>query len=201
MKYISLDIETTGLDRENDQVLEIGAIFEDTNKQLSFEEIPKFHAILNHPRYSGTPFAIDLNQRIFKILAGRTFLKDDEQVAYDDKFNIVRAINVSMEFYKWLYNTTKTSNMYGEPIKIIVAGKNVASFDIPFLENIPNWNHSRIKFGHRVIDPAMLYIDFNSDLSVPSLETCLERAEFSPNVTHNAIEDAWDVIKVLRKKY
>ena len=39
MKYISIDIETTGLDRDLCQVLSIGAVIEDTNniKPLEFE--------------------------------------------------------------------------------------------------------------------------------------------------------------------
>ena len=36
MRYVSIDIETTGLDRQNDQVLEVGAVIEDTDKQLDF---------------------------------------------------------------------------------------------------------------------------------------------------------------------
>ena len=43
MKYISIDIETTGLDPENCQILSIGAVIEDTLNQLPFEELPTFH--------------------------------------------------------------------------------------------------------------------------------------------------------------
>ena len=48
MKYLSLHTETTGLDRDLDQVIEIGAIIEDTNNPLPFDEIPKFHAIVKY---------------------------------------------------------------------------------------------------------------------------------------------------------
>ena len=73
MEYISIDIETTGLDRENDQVLEIGAIIENTFDPKPFDELPKFHAIILHPRYEGSSYAINMNKRIFQILAQRPY--------------------------------------------------------------------------------------------------------------------------------
>ena len=46
MIYISIDTETTGIDKEKCQVIELGAIIEDTTKPLSFEESPKFECIV-----------------------------------------------------------------------------------------------------------------------------------------------------------
>ena len=34
MRYISIDLETTGLDSENNQIIEFGAVLEDTNNIL-----------------------------------------------------------------------------------------------------------------------------------------------------------------------
>jgi hypothetical protein len=44
-------------------------------------------------------------------------------------------------------------------------------------------------------------VDWKNDKSLPNLTTCKERAGVSGIVTHNALEDAWDVIEVLRKFY
>jgi len=52
-----------------------------------------------------------------------------------------------------------------------------------------------------VIDPAVLFCDFNTDETLPSLTTCKERGGIDGIVTHDAIDDAWDVIELLRKKY
>jgi hypothetical protein len=46
-----------------------------------------------------------------------------------------------------------------------------------------------------------LYVDWKADSDVPNLDKCKERAGIKGAVTHNALEDAWDVIEVLRKKY
>lgn len=69
MKYVSIDIETTGLDREKHQVLEVGAIIEDTNNPLPFDEIPRFKCIIGWEELMGSVFAINMNSRIVKILA------------------------------------------------------------------------------------------------------------------------------------
>lgn len=201
MKYISLDIETTGLDRELDQVLEIGAIIEDTNNPLSFKESPKFHAIIKHDRYSGGAFAINMNQRIFKIHADRILIRDeDEKILYDDKHNICRVDEIARDFYNWLYAELKPNVTYGEKIVATVAGKNFAGFDSPFLGKLPEWNKF-FRFRHRVLDPASLYWNAILDTELPSLEKCLERAGLPTEVTHDAVEDSWQVIEVLRKKY
>jgi len=202
MEFISLDIETTGLDVKNDQILEFGAIIEDTNNLLNFDEIPKFHAIINHHRYMGTAYAIAMNARIFEILQKRVTISDeDEKVAFDTKFNIVNADDFAHDFYYWcmlhLKNKPATT---GSPIHLLVAGKNVSSFDIPFLENHIGWRKF-FKFHHRSLDPGTLYTDFKTDNLPPSLYECLNRAGINQVVTHEAIQDAWQVIEVLRKKY
>ena len=46
-----------------------------------------------------------------------------------------------------------------------------------------------------------MYINFKNDTELPSLDECMKRAEIESDVTHVAIQDAWHVVKVLRKKY
>lgn len=201
MIYVSIDVETTGLDRDNDQVIEIGAIIENPLDQKDFDDVKKFHAIVRHDRYSGGAYAINLNQRIFKILADREQYRDDALLAYDTKYNIIPARLVVSEFYAWLFaNLTNKPSTYGEPIKLVAAGKNFASFDAPFLRNLPDFSKF-IKFDHRHIDPAILYTNFFTDTSISNLKTCLEKAGLEPIVTHDAVKDAWDVIRLLRPMY
>lgn len=204
MEYISIDIETTGLDRENDQVLEIGAIIENTLNPLPYEELPKFHAIIKHDRYSGSAFALHMNQRIFKIHADRILLKDeDEKIRYDDYHNIVKADSVAYEFYYWcsLHLTENKPKDSQTPVKVTVAGKNFAGFDNPFLSRLPEWN-KYFRFHHRTLDPAPLFWNIMEDKTLPDLIKCMDRAGIEdPVVTHDAVQDAWDVIRVLRTKY
>ena len=104
-----------------------------------------------------------------------------------------------MSFYTFLTSNGIVETQYGD-VKIIAAGKNFASFDRPFLENIPNFS-DYINMGHRCIDPVNHYVDFENDTDLPSLAECMKRAGIEGEVTHKAVEDAWDVVRVLRKKY
>ncbi len=193
MKYISVDIETTGIDPEVDQVLEIGAIIEDTCNLLSFDKIPKFKCIVEHNKYTGNAFAINLNQRIFEILAkipdGRKDMVAHCQYKVDH--NILTPQQAVNEFTKFLRNNNIQSGYSA-------AGKNYAGFDNLFLKKFENWP----KAHQRVIDPGVLFVDFRKDWITPNLETCKQRAGLSnTKVSHDALEDAWDVIQVLRAKY
>jgi DNA polymerase III epsilon subunit-like protein len=199
MIYVSIDIETTGLDRQNDQVLEVGAVIEDTEKQLYFEEIPKFNAILKYNRLSGSPFALSLNARILEILKNIPRKNDENRHAYIIEHNIIKPEDLGLAFFTFLTSNGYKESEYGD-VKIIAAGKNFASFDRPFLENIPNFTEY-VKLGHRSIDPVNHYIDFLNDTDLPSLDVCKERAGIEGVVTHKAVEDAWDVVQVLREKY
>lgn len=198
MIYVSIDIETTGLDRVNDQVLEVGAVIEDTEKQHLFEYIPKFNAIINHDRITGSPYALHLNARILDILANIP-KKGVKKQEYIIKHNIIKPEDLGLAFYTFL-----TSNGFEEPktggVKIITAGKNFTSFDKPFLENVSNFSEY-VKMGHRSIDPVNMYIDFKYDTELPSLDVCMKRAEVEGEVSHKAVYDAWDVVRVLRKNY
>ena len=91
-------------------------------------------------------------------------------------------------------------NNLTKPIIINVAGKNFGTFDKLFLEQLPWWQ-KLIRVRSRILDPSILFCDWNEDDSLPSLIRCKERANIEGIVTHNALEDAWDVIELLRKHY
>jgi DNA polymerase III epsilon subunit-like protein len=227
MKYISIDVETSGLDPESNQVLSIGAVIEDTNNPLPFEECPKFHGAIKHEDITGSLFAINLNRELIEtIVSYQTCNNDDERkdvekasgMKFYHKDDIVEA------FYHFLYlngmvNVDPDMNLLErvmklnddgksvpvltsriKPTHITVAGKNFATFDKHFLERLPRWKQV-IRIKQRILDPAILYIDWKNDTSLPSLGQCKERAGIHGIVTHNALEDAWDVVELLRKKY
>jgi hypothetical protein len=52
-----------------------------------------------------------------------------------------------------------------------------------------------------VLDPAILCVDWENDKQLPSLDDCKKRHSLEGEVTHDAVEDAWDIIQVLRKFY
>jgi len=69
-----------------------------------------------------------------------------------------------------------------------------------FLQQLPWWQ-KLIRTRQRVLDPAILFVDWKNDESLPSLTTCKQRAGISGIVTHDALDDAWDVIETLRVTY
>jgi hypothetical protein len=91
-------------------------------------------------------------------------------------------------------------NSKTKPVTINVAGKNFASFDKHFIERLPRWKQL-IRIRQRIIDPAVIFTDWKNDDALPSLDKCKERAKVQREVTHDALEDAWDVIELLRTQY
>jgi hypothetical protein len=227
MIYVSIDIETSGLDPEKHKVLSIGAIIEDTEKKLPFEECPKFNAIVLQNEIVGSPRAITMNQSIISLMGMYLEANKEER----EKLEMVEDLQpygykfyekeeVVKEFYWWLESNgyfqggdnsggyVRMSDGYlrpainngTKPITINVAGKNFGTFDKLFLQDLPWWQ-KLIRTRQRLLDPAILMVDWKSDESLPNLTQCKERAGVSGFVTHNALEDAWDVIEVLRKFY
>lgn len=223
MLYTSIDIETSGKNPERHQVLSIGAIIEDTTKQLSFEETPKFKAIILNEEILGEPRALEINKNIINLTAeylesnierrkeleketGYKFFRKDEivknlyyflyQNGYKNKDEIINTKNyvdfVNGEFLPIINGNTSS-------ITINVAGKNFATFDKPFLERLLWWQ-KLIKVRQRILDPAILFVDWENDETLPSLNECKQRANIEGEVLHDCLEDAWDVILTLRNK-
>jgi len=224
MKYVSIDIETTGLDRERFQILSIGAIIEDTEKKLPFNEIPKFHAAIKHKEILGSLYALNMNSKLISAIVEYQCAEDQETKQEIEKIHDMKFLNeedVVEAFFQFLYineipdNSVDFSRSHFHivdghrvpklssnmpTVHLTVAGKNFSTFDKLFLERLPRWKQC-IRIRQRILDPAILYTDWKNDESLPGLFECKRRAKIDGIVSHNAIEDAWDVIQLLRKEY
>ena len=47
----------------------------------------------------------------------------------------------------------------------------------------------------------MLFVNWINDRQLPNLSDCKKRANLNGVVSHDAIDDAWDVIQLLRTEY
>ena len=55
MRYVSIDLETTGLDAINNDIIEFGAVLDDLADMKPLEELPRFHAYICKEEYRGQP--------------------------------------------------------------------------------------------------------------------------------------------------
>jgi DNA polymerase III epsilon subunit-like protein len=224
MRYVSIDVETTGLDPENCQILSIGAVIEDTLNQLPFEDLPKFHAVIKRESVYGSIFALNLNKDLIQAMKDYSEAKTDElkqeiEESFGAKFyhedEVVEALyqfcfrnglvdldpnflNKQMKIVDGIPYPILGSNMVKTYLNC--AGKNFAGFDKKFLEKLPRWKQV-FSIRSRVLDPGILFVDWFNDESVPSLDECKKRAGIDGVVTHNAVEDAMDVVMLLRQCY
>lgn len=232
MRYVSIDIETTGIDRERCHVLEIGAIVEDCANPKSFEESPKIRLIIERDWYEGQSYAINMNARIFKLLAQAQDIKDKEERerfkasegivpvglaaqmlwaflyvnGFGEKYD-VEGFGSGMPYDKAMEVTGGDQHKLTIPklnkrgqLKVNVAGKNFANFDKVFLEKLPGFT-DLIRFRQRILDPVTTYTDFVNDEEAPNMEKCFNRLGVNHKVSHDALDDAWDVISLLRPMY
>lgn len=188
MKYACIDIETTGLDRDQCQILELAVVLRDTeNMEQPLEESLSFRTYIRHDWYEGEPYAIALNARIFKALADYDNGKEVDAMVYTEE----EAVKSLYEFFG-CNGYTPNSN---DKISFIAAGKNFGSFDLQFLQRMYGWeDHFRVR--SRSLDPAMLWLREDDNVP-PSLKECLYRAGISKEISHHALEDVYDTIIVL----
>lgn len=182
MKIISIDLETTGLNAHEDQILEIGAIcFDDSNPEFSRKY---FRVLIWHERLSGNPVALSCNAQIIK------------EMLHLGKEKCATPENAVLQFYNWLLNECGFVPDEHGRIRITVVGKNYAMFDHNFIKRLLNF-HNFISVRRRVLDPSAFY-SIAEDTEIPDLELCKSRSNlFEDNtVKHNALDDAEDVVKL-----
>jgi oligoribonuclease len=187
MRYISIDIETTGLDPEKNDIIEFGAVIDDLKELKPLEELPRFHTYILKTEYIGQPFPLAMHTQIFKRIADK---EPGFQYTYPNK--------LGKAFKDFLLQNGFSPKEGSNHITVNVAGKNFAAFDLQFLKRLPKFCDD-IRFSTRVLDPSILYFNID-DKRLPDMAECLNRAGIVKAVQHTSIEDALDVIRLLRHK-
>lgn len=206
MKYLSLDIETGGLNRKM-PILQIAVVVDDLHSRTPtpIDQLPRFCAFVKHDNPTFEPYALNLHMKTGLL---QRYLADQTKVDFGSTMKKL------VEFLR-VYYPLQGKEKYN------AAGKNLAGFDLPFIREARHdagpFQNSNIwttadgvyvnhvvgdfldKINHRIIDPAVFYTDFLSDKGAVSLDDCKDRAGITTGpVTHDALDDALDVVRVIR---
>jgi len=181
--YVSIDLETTGLDHTWCQILEVGAVVDDWKSPL--DQLARFHCYVVHDRVTGEPYALAMNAAILKRIADRA-KPENRDYAFIPPSQVMHCLKRFLQ----------GNGLLQDGLQTVAAGKNFARFDDRFLEKLDGYRD--LNLLHRCIDPGMFYWDPTRDKKPPSTEECLRRAGLPADVKHDAINDALDVIRLIR---
>ena len=180
LKYVSIDVETSGKRPWCDQILSFAAVIDDLKTPVA--DLPKWHKVIEWEEIRGEPFAIAMNAEIIKKIADKD---------YKEK---VKPNRLGIEFKNFLLDNGY-SQKYNR-VMLNAAGKNFDSFDRQFLIRHEGFEDS-ILIPPRVIDPTSMWLS-PEDERPPDLKQCLERAGVVKEISHDALDDALDVIYCIR---
>ncbi|OON70724.1 exonuclease domain-containing protein [Hymenobacter sp. CRA2] len=190
MRYVSLDLEMTGNQPERHQIIELAAVVEDTKHPRPLAELPTFRRAVRHSEYIGTAGALALNAGLLQELAD----------APADQPDVCTAAELLPQLREWLLAQGFKPDKKG-CVTVTMAGKNIASFDLLFLRQLPGWG-ALVRAEPAMLDPAAFYLNWRKDSRLPTMVICKARAKFEDQtVAHQAVADALDVIRLLRPFY
>lgn len=202
MRVFVFDTETTGLDPRKHSIVEIAAYSFDLMRPE--EPTHLFHRYVYPENMVWTAYCLNLHKDLLVQLIGKTIPYDHECTIFTD-FDCPKAVpadKLFRELQTWhtrlgyLDRNNKVASMIG-------AGKNFATFDLPFIQNLPGYTNV---FKHRSLDPAMAYLEPQDEVP-PELKECKKRAVAlggvfdKMEVAHTAVEDVMDVVELLKIAY
>ena len=203
--YVSVDVETLGLDKGKSPIIEIGAVFDDGGP---IDELKTFSAIF--PHIAGDYWELGAVALNIKILEEIKAMKINT-IEYADR--IVRL--KWEEFIDWLEDRAAEAGSYDQDMgwdmkKVVcLAGKNAATADIPWVRNNLEKYCSNPRVlrtfnevvHYKVIDPGSMFMGRVEGGHVPSLGHINKITGRNENVSHRALDDAMDVVYAIRKHF
>lgn len=203
MKYASIDLETTGLDTHRSQVLQIGCVIEDTDPRTAdvkaalplgaVDTLPTFEALVHYDRLDFEPFALVMNAGLVKRILELRDKPDPAgpMVYLGDGGN---GPDVGETHWRALEAFLEAHLGQSERKGWVVAGKNIAGFDLKFF---PSWLRARI--SHRVIDAGSVALGAQRHLWAGPKVPGLNDLWTGPALRHDAVDDARAVVTLLRQ--
>lgn len=190
MRFLSLDLETTGLNADRCQIIEIGAVY--VSEAFSPKNWPRFSALIKREVYKGEPFALAMHQdRWYQLATGEEINESSNITEVSYKTLVMSESTALYTFKSWF------ERVHNSKRNCTLAGKNIGRFDCRFLERVKEFPLNR--FHHRVLDPGNLYL-LPSDDEIPSTQMCINRAGFKFAGSHKAMEDSEIVALLVQHK-
>ena len=184
MKYLSLDLEATGL-RENDSIIEF-AVVPFCVESKSIEESLTFHTHVKCDSFESLkpsldPWVIEHNKELIE-------KAHSEGIDHEE---------LKSSFHKYL--TSKALKNYFGDSKIILFGKSMNAIDLPFLNRDLSWEFMRDHFHHQVLDLSSIVMGLIDLGQLPA--SCLSGSGLMKHfnlgeVSHTALEDAVNTAKL-----
>lgn len=184
MKYLSFDLEATGL-REHDLIIEFACVpFDAATGEIAMEH--KYHTFVQCPSFE--ELKPDLDPWVIENNEGLISKANKEGLSIED---------FKKSFEKYL--TTSELKSYFEESKITLFGKSMSAIDLPFLNRDFGWNFMRKYFEHRQLDLSSVAYNMIDLGHLP--EKCTSGSELmrtlgQGDVAHTALEDAINTAKM-----
>ncbi|MCY4644864.1 MAG: exonuclease domain-containing protein [Bacteriovoracales bacterium] len=192
MKYISIDLEATGLD-DDCLIIEFAAIpFDSADYKL--DESLSFHTYVKCPTFEElkpklSPWVIEHNEELIR--------KANERGPSLEQFKL--------DFERYL--TSESIRSYREEERYVLFGKSLSAIDLPFLNRDLGSDFMKKHFYHRQLDlSSFAYALIDMNLLSKEMVGGEELMAFlgMDKVAHTALEDAINTAKMyfeLLKKF
>jgi DNA polymerase III epsilon subunit-like protein len=183
MRFISIDIETGGIDKDKFSLLQVGAVIATAN--TPWETWPTCLLNVSNEIISLSPYCLDLHKELL-------YKPREYNTSFRKMQCVVTPESVFPKLLSWINEVYEKE--FGEPVpeRHNVCGKNFLAFDYPWLKELPH--AEGFKFRRRILDPGPMFATISDD-EVPDLKTCKERAGINGEVTHDALSDALDTAR------
>lgn len=178
MKYLSLDLEATGL-KEDDLIIEFGAVPFCTESN-TIESALSFHHFIQCPSFK--ELRPNLDQWVIEHNEGLINTAHREGLKLSD---------FKKKFEGYL--CSEPIKKYFDEDKIVLFGKSMNAIDLPFLNRDLGWDFMRKYFHHQQLDLSSVVYSLIDMGKIP--EDCRSGSKLMNhlglgNVAHTALEDA-----------
>lgn len=192
MKYVAVDIESTGLDYNKHSIIEFAAVIDDLKDPQPLASLPRFQCyVTSNKKRVWDRDTLNFGQT--KEIAKKVLQQPPDYNYVDESLLVHRFRDFLIEHG---YEPSPKNNK----VYLTCAGKNFSTFDLRFIEKLPNYE-DQLYILHRVLDPTPFYLNYEKDDVLPNMEECLYRLGIKKEVAHTALEDTMDVVKLVRYAY